>query len=120
MDPISVSVGGHPEIQRVPEQHIPVEVIPDQPEVAAEIAEHVEAVQHGEIELPGPIDVGKVAGQPTSIQPSTPQQSRIVLPVNQADFTAGQKQKVSTSWRWLVEWVKRIILKYPNKAVYRS
>lgn len=97
-----------------------VEIIPDQPEIAPEIAEHVEAVTHGEIQLPGPIEVGTHEGQLVTIQPAAPQQPHIILPVTQSDFAAGATQPTTNAFRWLVEWVKRIILKYPGRAVYRS
>lgn len=117
------STGGHPEIKAGPAVSPEVgeiEVIPESPEISPELAEHVERVTRGEIQLPGPIEAGTHEGQPVTIQPSAPQQPNIVLPLTRADFTAGPGQPVSSSWRWLYEFVKRIILMMPGRVVYRS
>ncbi len=122
---------GHPEIKADqgltfaeakvrPLESSEIEVIPESPEISPELAEHVERVVRGEIELPGPIEVGAHEGRPVTIQPSVSQQPNIVLPLTRADFTAGPGQPVSSSWRWLYEWVKRIILMMPGRAVYRA
>lgn len=116
--------GGHPEInpgiEPAVEQTAEIEVIPESPEISPELAEHVEKVVRGEIQLPGPIQVGKHEGEDVTISPFTPQQPNIVLPLSQSDFQLGAKQSTSTAWRWLVEWITRIILKNPGRAVYRS
>lgn len=114
---------GHPEIKAGPAASPEVgeiEVVPESPEISPELAEHVERVVRGEIELPGPIEAGTHEGQPVTIQPAAPQQPNIVLPLTRADFTAGPGQPVSSSWRWLYEFVKRIILMFPGRAVYRN
>ncbi len=114
---------GHPEIKAGPvisPEVGEIEVIPESPEISPELAEHVEKVVRGEIQLPGPIHVGKHEGEDVTISPFTPQQQNIVLPVTQSDFAAGARQPTSTAWRWLVEWVKRIILQNPGRAVYRT
>jgi len=115
---------GHPEINPsvgpAVEQKADIEVIPESPEISPELAEHVEKVVRGEIQLPGPIQVGKHQGENVTVSPFTQQQPNIVLPVTQSDFQQGAQQPTSTAWRWLVEWVKRIVLKNPGKAVYRS
>ena len=114
---------GNPEIKAGPALSPEVgeiEVIPESPEISPELAEHVEKVVRGEIQLPGPIEVGKHEGEDVSISPFTPQQPNIVLPLTQSDFQLGAKQPVSSAWLWLVEWVKRIILQNPGRAVYRS
>lgn len=126
-EPIS-SISGHPEVKS--DTSIPhesgielvsdVEVIPEAPKIPPELEEHVEAVTRGEIQLPGPIEAGIHEGQPVTIQPAAQQQPRIVLPISKSDFAGGSAQPTSTSWRWLVEWVKRIILKYPGRAVYQE
>lgn len=119
---------GHPEVEagkqglglEAGKETGEIEVIPESPEISPELAEHVERVVRGEIELPGPIDVGIHEGQPVTIQPSASQQPNIVLPLTRGDFTAGPGQPVSSSWRWLYEFVKRIILIFPGRAVYRD
>lgn len=115
---------GHPEVKNFqgpePLQPPEIEIIPESPEVSPELAEHVEKVIRGEIQLPGPIEVGKHQGQTVTISPSAPQQPNIVLPVTQDDFKKGFSQPVASAWRWLVEWVKRIILKNPGRVVYRT
>lgn len=115
-------VTGNPEIKAGPAVNPEVgeiEVIPESPEISPELAEHVEKVVRGEIQLPGPIQVGKHEGEDVTITPFTPQQPNIVLPLTQSDFQLGAKQPVSSAWKWLMEWVKRIILKNPGRAVYR-
>jgi hypothetical protein len=115
---------GHPEINPLPgqslEQKADIKVIPESPEISPELAEHVEKVVRGEIQLPGPIEVGKHEGEDVTISPFTSQQPNIVLPLSQSDFQVGSKQSTSTAWLWLTEWVKRIILKNPGRAVYRT
>ena len=115
--------GGHPEIKAssvVSPEVGEIEVIPESPEISPELAEHVEKVIRGEIQLPGSIEVGKHEGENVTISPFTSQQPNIVLPVTQSDFAAGARQPTSSAWKWLVEWVKRIILQNPGRAVYRS
>lgn len=115
---------GHPEIspltEHTSEQKADIEIIPESPEISPELAEHVEKVVRGEIQLPGPIQVGKHEGEDVTVSPFTPQQPNIVLPLSQSDFQLGAKQPTSTAWKWLVEWVKRIILKNPGRVVYRT
>ena len=118
---------GHPEVEtgkaglglEAGKETGEIEVIPESPEISPELAEHVERVVRGEIELPGPLDVGTHEGQPVTIQPSASQQPNIILPLTRGDFTAGPKRPVSSSWRWLYEFVKRIVLMMPGRAVYR-
>lgn len=122
-DTQKVVSSGHPEIKAGPAvspETAEIEVIPESPEISPELAEHVERVVRGEIELPGPIEAGIHEGQPVTIQPASPRQPNIVLPLTRADFTAGPNQPVSSSWRWLYEFVKRIILMFPGRAVYRD
>lgn len=122
-----VSSGGHPEAKadsaitpEAPVKTTEVEIVSDAMEVSPELAEHVKEVESGEIQLPGPINVGIHQGQPVMIQPTAPQQPNIILPLTQDDFIAGTKQPVSSSWRWLSEFVKRIILMMPGRTIYRS
>lgn len=114
---------GHPEIKVGPAispETAEIEVIPESPEISPELAEHVDRVVRGEIELPGPIEVGVHEGQPVSIQPAAPQQPNIILPLTRAGFAAGPKQPISSSWRWLYEWVRRVILMFPGRTMYNS
>lgn len=119
-------VGSNPEVKTGPTvspefpETAEIEVIPEFPEISPELAEHVERVVHGEIQLPGPIDVGTHEGQQVTISPAAPQQPNIVLPLTQSDFVTGQKQQLSSSWRWLYEFVKRIILMMPGRTMYNS
>lgn len=122
--PQTVSVG-HPEV--APGNHFEIgpvseiEIIPETPEVSAELAEHVEAVERQEITLPEPIDAGVMAmPMPLAGAPTLPKAPNIILPVTKTDFQAGAKQPVNSSWRWLVEWVKWIIKKHPGQVLYRS
>lgn len=118
--PQTTAAGGHPEVEGSKEITAPIEIIPEQPEISPELQEHIEAVQHGEIQLPGPIDVGTHEGQQVTISPAAPQQPNIVLPLTQSDFVTGQKQPMTSSWRWLYEFVKRIILMMPGRTMYNS
>ena len=120
---------GHPEVETAKqglgleagkEPTAEIEVIPESPEISPELAEHVERVVRGEIELPGPIEAGVHQGQPVTIEPSVSQQPNIVLPLTRGDFTAGPQQPVSSSWRWLYEFVKRIVLMFPGRTIYRQ
>lgn len=126
LPPSPVSVGiGKPELPPVAEtpkqaESAEIEIIPETPEVSPELVEHVQAVQRGEIQLPGPIDVGTHKGQSLSIQPSAPQQPNIVLPLTKNGIQVGQKKPVSSAFRWLTEWVKWLIKKYPGRVLYKS
>src|SRR3990167_8323098 len=87
-----LQTGGHPEVKADqgltfaeakvrPLESSEIEVIPESPEISPELAEHVERVVRGEIELPGPIEAGVHQGQPVTIEPSVSQQPNIVLPL---------------------------------------
>lgn len=118
---------GHPEMG--PANHTPsevgpavpteIEIIPETPEVSAEVAEHVEAVERGEIRLPEPVVTPQAMPTPGVTTVATPVPN-IILPVTRDDFQAGAKKPVSTSWRWLVEWVRWIIKKHPGRVLYRT
>lgn len=97
-----------------------IEIIPETPEISPELKEHIQAVQKGEIELPGPIEAGTHEGQPVTIQSSAPQQPNIILPITKSDLQSGKKQPISTAFRWLTEWVAWLIKKYPGRAIYRT
>jgi len=119
----SQTISGHPEIKAGPvisPEVGEIEVIPESPEISPELAEHVEKVVRGEIQLPGPIEVGKHKGENVTISPFTPQQPNIVLPMTQSDFQQGAKQPTSAAWRWLYEWVRRVILMAPGRTLYRQ
>lgn len=107
-------IGNHFEIGMPSE----IEVIPETPEVSAELAEHVEAVEQGEVKLPEPMPVAP----PTSPQVVTAVRAApsIVLPVTQNDMAQGAKQPITSSWRWLIEWVTWIIKKNPGRVLYRT
>lgn len=114
---------GHPEIKTgapVSPETGKIEVIPESPKISPELEEHVERVQRGEVELPGPIDVGEYEGQTVTISPAAPQAPNIVLPLTRPDFALGAKKPISSSWRWLSEWIRRIIFQMPDRTVYRS
>lgn len=114
---------GTPEIKidaAVSPESAEIEIIPETPEISPELEEHIRAVQKGEIELPGPIEVGTHEGQPVSIQPSAHQQPNIILPLTKNDLQLGKKQPVGAAFRWLAEWVAWLIKKYPGRAIYRT
>ena len=125
--PAGAVAGGRPEAKadsaimpETPAAPVEIEIIPDAAEVSPELAEHVEAVERGEVHLPGPINAGIHEGQQVTIQPAISQQPNIILPLTQDDFVAGAKKPVSSSFRWLHEFVKRIILMMPGRTVYRN
>lgn len=122
--PISI---GHPEmgpvnhapIEAGPAMPAEIEIIPETPEVSAEVAEHVEAVERGEIQLPEPVVTPQAMPTPGAV-PAVASIPNIILPVTRDDFQVGAKKPVSTSWRWLVEWVTWIIKKHPGRVLYRT
>lgn len=121
--PQPTAPSGTPEIRPGPvisPERGEIEIIPETPEISPELEEHIQAVQRGEIELPGPIDVGTHEGQPVSISPSVPQQPNIVLPLTKDELQSGKKQPINAAFRWLAEWVAWLIKKYPGRAIYRS
>lgn len=99
-----------------------IEVLPDSPEISPELQEHVQAVQKGEIELPGPIDVGIHEGQPVSIQPTSPQEPNIILPLTKGEYLDAHKKRSSVSYAlsWIKTFTEWIIKKYPGRTLYRS
>lgn len=119
---LPVSPSGTPEIRAsfTNTESAEIGIIPETPEISPELEEHIQAVQRGEIELPGPIEVGTHEGQPVTIQSSAPQQPNIVLPLTQNDLQLGKKQPINTAFRWLAEWMVWLIKKYPGRAVYRT
>src|SRR4030042_7099264 len=120
--PSSVSIGS-PEIKaglpaEASAEAGEIEVI-EIPEVPPELAEHVKKVIQGEVELPGPLNVGNYEGHTLSIKPSAPQQPNIILPLTKQDFTVKRKTKVADAFSWLWLFVKRIIQMYPGRTIYR-
>jgi hypothetical protein len=70
-----------------------------------------------EIQLPQPVtDKG---GQ-VLVKPASPQQPKIVLPLDEPTYKIGFTKTVHDSIRWLVEWIKRVILMFPERAVFKK
>ena len=59
-------------------------------------------------------DVGATVAQPKSDQPA------VTLPITQDDVEEGEKLGMDSSFRWLVEWVKMMLRKFPGRAKYRK
>lgn len=88
-------------------------------EVGKEVKDWIKEVKTaGEIELPSPVKDDQT-GQ-VLVKPTAPQQPKIILPLDQPTFSTGFKKSVSDSIRWLVELIKRMILMFPERTVFRS
>jgi len=87
-------------------------------EVGPEVRDWLTELETGEeIQLPQPVtdDTGQIL-----IKPAAPQQPKIVLPLDEPTYITGFKKTVYDSIRWLVEWIKRIVLMFPERAVFRK
>lgn len=92
-------------------------VVERKPEIGPEVKDWLTELETGaEIQLPRPVtdQTGQVL-----VQPAAPQQPKVVLPLDEPTYVAGFKKTVYDSLRWLVEWIKRIILMFPERAVFK-
>lgn len=53
-------------------------------------------------------------------QPPTPKKVKITLPITKRQYLAGFHQPLVSSWRWLVEWIKRLLKIWPGGVVFRE
>ena len=93
-------------------------VVERRAEVGPEVKDWLTELETGEeIQLPQPVtdDHGQIL-----VNPAAPQQPKIVLPLDQPAYQTGFKKTVFDSVRWLVEWMKRIILMFPERAIFRK
>ena len=105
--------------QRPPETVTVVEVGMDkelEPEVEGWI-EHLK--QEGEIKLPEPIkdDQGNIM---MAEAPAQVVNDKLVVPMTQAGVGQGLKQPVTSSARWLAEWIKRLVKVFGGKIAYKK
>ena len=94
-------------------------VIERRGEVGPEIKDWLAELETGEeIQLPQPVTDDRT-GQ-VLVKPTTPQRPKIVLPLDKISYIAGFKKTVQDSLRWLTEWVKRMIMMFPERAIFRK
>lgn len=87
-------------------------------EVGPEVKDWLTELETGEeIQLPQPVTDD--SGMPI-VKPFTPQKPQIILPLDEPTFQAGFKQSVASSFRWLVEWVKRVLLLVPERTEFKK
>lgn len=87
-------------------------------EVGPEVKDWLTKLETGEeVQLPQPITDDQT-GQ-ALVKPAAPQEPKIVLPLDEQSYVAGFKKTVYDSIRWLVEWIRRIILMFPERAVFK-
>lgn len=88
------------------------------PEIAPEIKDHLARVETAdEVQLPQPVTDDGGAPLVSSAQPA---QITITLPLDDQVLTLGLKAAVSTSWRWLAEWIKRLLKITGGRFVYKT
>ena len=93
-------------------------VVERKPELGLEVKDWLTELETGEeIQLPQPVT--DTTGQ-VLVKPAAPQKPKIVLPLDEPTYTVGFKKTVYDSIRWLVEWIKRIIMMFPERAVFRK
>jgi len=93
-------------------------VIERKAEVEPEIKDWLTELETGqEIQLPQKVtdDAGQVM-----VKPATPQKPQIILPLDELTFQTGFKQNVANSIRWLVEWMKRVLLLAPERTTFKK
>ncbi|HNP89033.1 MAG: hypothetical protein BWY24_00208 [Microgenomates group bacterium ADurb.Bin219] len=97
------------------EERFPV-VEEKEKEIEKEVQPYIEKIEK-EIYLAKPItdDYGQTLVTAPSAQPT-----QIVLPISEATFLFGLKQKVSESVRWLAEWCRRLIKMFDKQTVFRK
>ena len=63
----------------------------------------------------------KIQGDDDSVlKPITPAVTKIILPTNRTSFTNGFTKPVDQAWRWLSEFVLRIIKKNQGKVKFKE
>lgn len=87
-------------------------------EIGPEVKDWLAELETGEeVQLPKPVtdEDGQVL-----IKPAAPQKPKIALLVDEPTFQKGFKKSVSDSIRWLVEWIKRVILMFPERTIFKE
>jgi len=87
-------------------------------EIRPEVKDWLTELETGEeIQLPQPVtdQTGQVV-----VKPAAPQQPTIILPLDEPTYTTGFKKTVNDSVRWLVEWIKRVVLMFPERTVFKK
>ena len=88
-------------------------------EIGPEVKDWLTELETGaDIQLPKPVTDDKT-GQ-VLVKPAAPQKPKIVLPLDEPSYTGGFTKTVYDSIRWLVEWIRRIILMFPERTVFRK
>lgn len=93
-------------------------IVERKPEVGPEVKDWLTQLETGEeIQLPQPVSdkTGQVLVRPAALQ-----QPQIVLPLDEPAYLAGFKKTVYDSFRWMVEWIKRIITMFPERTVFKK
>jgi len=96
-------------------EKFPVGEILTKPDITPE-TQHMEAIIGEEITLPQPItdDTSQVIMDNT-----TPQQVTIKLPLTGQQMDQALHLKIIYSFRWLAEWMKRLLKIFGSKFVYK-
>ena len=94
---------------------LPVGEILTKPDITPE-TQHMEVVIGEEITLPQPItdDTSQVI-----MDNATPQQVTIKLPLTGQQMDQALHLKIVYSFRWLAEWMKRLLKIFGSKFIYR-
>lgn len=100
----------------IPEKHKVVER-PTEPDLSAEVREHVETMPGEEVSLPQPVtdDTGAVI-----VDTPAPQQVTVTLPLTDDQIGAGLTAKVTASVRWLAEWCLRLLKIMRGSFIYHQ
>lgn len=94
-----------------------VEQWSDRVEMEPEVEEHVERVVRGEVDLPDGLPVVDEEGKKI-LESVELEEAKIVLPIDESTAQQGNKSPVNNALRWLWEFCKRTILKYPGKVIW--
>jgi len=92
---------------KIVERPVTLEVTPE---------EHMEPLVGETVSLPGPIldDTGQIVMDNTA-----PQQVVVKLPLTGAQMDQALHLKIIYSFRWLAEWMKRLLKIFGSKFVYK-
>ena len=88
------------------------------PEIPVEVESFLQEVKSEEpSQLPSEV---VIAGDNIQLSPQAVlPQTKIILPMTQAQYQQGKKANPNTSFRWLAEWTEKIKAMFPNLAIWR-
>lgn len=89
------------------------------PELPVEVESYLQSVEKHKDQAPDEIVIADGTTQPSVAHPPV-KKPVIVLPITAEEEKSGQKKPLHWSFRWLVEWSKKIMKMFSGEVVYRQ